>query len=736
MTSVLKKINLTNFLLYLFGFMLLWEWLRPVEELTNTSQTAVFILFLGLSLLLDFLAVYPILTMIIKAAYVFFALQFLHYSDSFRLEWLDVFWKDIKLNFSHLFQADWLGLTDMFRSLLFFILIWLMGYLLQYWLIHRKRIFTFFFMTILYITVLDTFTVYEGTAAIVRTIVIGFVSMAILYFQRLKNEEKIQGKQRHTSKWMLPFSLLLIISVLSAFELPKLDPIWPDPIPFIQSAAGNGGLQGGRTIQKVGYDSDDSRLGGPFVSSDEVVFMSEMEEEHYWKVETKEIYTGKGWETAADNSNRRIFADDVPINTFYSGSANTLFEEQTSTLYAVKKYPHVAYPHGIKEIQAEEETSFGVVEYLEKIYSYRGNQVEPLDEYTVVYDKAVYQIDDLTATSERNTFVIGRDFYNRYTQLPASLPLRVRELAEEITEGKDSWYDKAKAIESYFKQSDFTYDQTDVAIPEEVDDYTDQFLFETKRGYCDNFSTSMIVLLRSLDIPARWVKGFTGGELIESGSNMREITNNNAHSWVEVFFPNLGWVPFEPTKGFTPIADINYNDPEENGSDPLPNQETPTPEEPQTPEEQQLPESGQEQADSSAATSSTNNFAAVTQFVDQNRTGFIAGMIIIAILSFLLYWKRVKWLPFYYMKKYHSLDKEEQFAKAYQILLQQLRRSGLERDEHQTLREYARYVDHHFTSDEMSRLTRQYEEMLYRKRFHKSKDLLELWTVLMKKTTA
>lgn len=66
----------------------------------------------------------------------------------------------------------------------------------------------------------------------------------------------------------------------------------------------------------------------------------------------------------------------------------------------------------------------------------------------------------------------------------------------------------------------------------------------------------MIVLLRSIGIPARWVKGYTGGtlenKLTNSGyENMYTITNNNAHSWVEVYFPGYGWVPFEPTKGFS-----------------------------------------------------------------------------------------------------------------------------------------------------------------------------------------
>ncbi len=61
-------------------------------------------------------------------------------------------------------------------------------------------------------------------------------------------------------------------------------------------------------------------------------------------------------------------------------------------------------------------------------------------------------------------------------------------------------------------------------------------------------------MLRSAGIPARWVKGYTSGEYKGAGDHnghIYEVTNNNAHSWVEVYFPDQGWVTFEPTKGFT-----------------------------------------------------------------------------------------------------------------------------------------------------------------------------------------
>lgn len=113
----------------------------------------------------------------------------------------------------------------------------------------------------------------------------------------------------------------------------------------------------------------------------------------------------------------------------------------------------------------------------------------------------------------------------------------------------------------YFRQNGFRYSTDNVAVPAEDQDYVDQFLFETKIGYCDNFSTSMVVLLRSIGIPARWVKGFAGGDVINTDGAVKEfqVTNNDAHSWVEAYIPNVGWINFEPTIGFNNTRTINYD---------------------------------------------------------------------------------------------------------------------------------------------------------------------------------
>lgn len=135
-----------------------------------------------------------------------------------------------------------------------------------------------------------------------------------------------------------------------------------------------------------------------------------------------------------------------------------------------------------------------------------------------------------------------------YLQVPETVPARVRTLAAKLTQNARNPYDKVKTIESYL-ESNYGYDLAITAVPEKRD-VVDYFLFDLKKGYCTYHSTAMVIMLRSIGIPARWVKGFTTGEQ-ESETGVYEVTMANAHSWVEVYFADYGWLPFEPTPSFS-----------------------------------------------------------------------------------------------------------------------------------------------------------------------------------------
>ena len=133
-----------------------------------------------------------------------------------------------------------------------------------------------------------------------------------------------------------------------------------------------------------------------------------------------------------------------------------------------------------------------------------------------------------------------------YTQLPR-LPERVSNLADSLTQGLDNNYDRVTAINDFF-HTEFDYT---LELPRSAQEATlEFFLFERGEGHCEYFSTAMVVLLRNLGIHAREVNGFLGGQWNNFGQYLA-VTQNEAHTWVEVWFPGYGWVQFDPTPGGT-----------------------------------------------------------------------------------------------------------------------------------------------------------------------------------------
>jgi len=123
------------------------------------------------------------------------------------------------------------------------------------------------------------------------------------------------------------------------------------------------------------------------------------------------------------------------------------------------------------------------------------------------------------------------------------VPARVLELAQQLTNGQQTAYDKVKAIEAYLRT--YPYD-LEVPAPPPDRDVADYFLFDLKKGYCDYYATAMVVLARASGLPARFVSGYAPGsyDISKAAYVVREL---HAHSWVEIYFPQIGWIEFEPT---------------------------------------------------------------------------------------------------------------------------------------------------------------------------------------------
>jgi transglutaminase-like putative cysteine protease len=129
-----------------------------------------------------------------------------------------------------------------------------------------------------------------------------------------------------------------------------------------------------------------------------------------------------------------------------------------------------------------------------------------------------------------------------FTRLPNNLDERVVALANSLTAGIDNPYDQAVAIQRHLQGFAYTRDLPATARKTTLE----HFLFERQAGHCEYFSTAMAVMLRTLGMQTRNVNGFLGGQWSQFGDYL-VVTQNEAHSWVEVWFPGYGWVMFDPT---------------------------------------------------------------------------------------------------------------------------------------------------------------------------------------------
>ncbi len=128
------------------------------------------------------------------------------------------------------------------------------------------------------------------------------------------------------------------------------------------------------------------------------------------------------------------------------------------------------------------------------------------------------------------------------TDVPGDLPSVVRQTAQEWTAGQTTEYGKALAIQRHFTDGSFTY-STGVQFQPGMQGFVD-FLTDRK-GFCEQYATTMTAMLRSLGIPARVAIGFVPGSRTPDGSYA--VTGGDAHAWPEVWFAGVGWVRFEPT---------------------------------------------------------------------------------------------------------------------------------------------------------------------------------------------
>jgi len=259
----------------------------------------------------------------------------------------------------------------------------------------------------------------------------------------------------------------------------------------------------------------------------------------YWRSLTYDEYLGSGWRST-----------DVIVRSYKAG------EETTSSTSAY----HIAIQQDFRIVQGKPQYLFAAGDIITSNEDFK-IVYRPTPRYTEVIkahgdffggsiDQSVYRVQSLIPIVNKIDLLSTSGDYpiwimERYLTLPDTIPARVFDLAEELTKYDVTPYKKARTLETHLRSFEYTLDIE--ALPIDTD-MVDLFLFDLKKGYCDYYATAMVVMARGLGIPARLAIGYARGTYDEVNGRYI-VTEANAHSWVEIYFQNIGWVPFEPTSG-------------------------------------------------------------------------------------------------------------------------------------------------------------------------------------------
>lgn len=162
--------------------------------------------------------------------------------------------------------------------------------------------------------------------------------------------------------------------------------------------------------------------------------------------------------------------------------------------------------------------------------------------YSTVGTRSVAAVETLQQAGQ----AYPADIVQRYLDLPDDLPPGVRDLSLSIAGNAGNPYEAARLIEAYLRDNHAFSLEIGTAPPGQ--DAVAHFLFESQTGYFDLYASSMAVMLRSIGVPSRVAVGFAlDDSLYDPTSKSYEVTEEQAWTWPEVFFPGLGWVEFNPT---------------------------------------------------------------------------------------------------------------------------------------------------------------------------------------------
>lgn len=365
----------------------------------------------------------------------------------------------------------------------------------------------------------------------------------------------IRAERREPLRWHINLSTGLVLAsvvmgmILGATLLGIVERYGGRPFSPVSGGAFSGGFMGQR-FQEVA-------TGSTTPSEQEVMTVS-CPEPLLWRGQTYDHYNGRGWEISDDYSGEgaKIIPYEVAMRSAlsiwqgkiqaYRLPAN-LLSENVNSIRSIRQIFEVKKLRFFVLFSAAEPRVFQCDRKMD-VYVNDGRVTTRRSYGADLPYRVISDVSSATPEQLRSAMRTYSDRIKERYLSPVETTPEVKGLVRKLTSHLNNNYDKAMAIEDYLV-ANCVYDLNAPATPPDKD-AVDYFLFTSKKGYCDIFSTAMAVMCREAKIPSRWATGFASGEYNRSDQKFH-VRMKDQHAWVELYFPKYGWITFDPTAGST-----------------------------------------------------------------------------------------------------------------------------------------------------------------------------------------
>lgn len=323
-------------------------------------------------------------------------------------------------------------------------------------------------------------------------------------------------------------------------------------VPPVAAAISAGEPEGPRLEAHPGLDGG-LDVGAPVDLSDDVVLRVRTDQPRYWRGTTYDEWDGRSWSS-------RLTPTPLSL-TGLSADLPSIEDERS-----VRAALDLPQPSTVTQQFSTERAGLDVL-----LGAWRIESVDaPIARANVASDGSI-RLDEPLGAGATWT-VVSEEIPASAADLRRADPLQVddgvenfemyasedevsdavAQLAQELTVDAPTTYDKVRAIESWM-DANLTYTR-DIGALTANRDPIDHLLFESKQGYCEQVGSALVVMLRSLGIPARLAVGYVPSDY-DTATGSWISRASDAHTWAEVYFPGVGWRGFDPTAGVPTTVD-------------------------------------------------------------------------------------------------------------------------------------------------------------------------------------